>query len=138
MKALIAVVLVLGALWIAKQMYLTYRDVEKHPANTEQSGNSQPAAAPSASASLPGLPASLEASLSAAEQRGATGLRNWLTNYRIYARDPRLAAIELDYVVLISHQDPGEARRIFKDVRDRTPTFSPIYDRVKRLEKSYQ
>jgi hypothetical protein len=44
----------------------------------------------------------------------------------------------LDYVLLISHQDPAEARRIFKDIQDRTPTFSPVYDRVKRLEKAFQ
>jgi hypothetical protein len=138
MKALIALLLLMGGFWLVKTLYLAYQKAEKNPppANAEQSSSSQPASA--ASAALPGLPASLETSLSAAQQRGATGLKDWLANYRIYVRDPRLAAIELDYVVLISHQDPAEARRIFKDIHDRTPTFSPIYERVKRLEKTFQ
>jgi hypothetical protein len=79
----------------------------------------------------------MEASLSAAEKQGASGLGDWLRQYRSFVRDPRLADIELDYVVLLLHQDPAEARRIFNDVKSRTPTFSPIYPRVQRLEKTF-
>jgi hypothetical protein len=84
------------------------------------------------------LPASLETSLSAAQKQGAAGLRDWLNSYRIYVKDPRLAAIELDYVLLISHQDPAEAKRIFQEVKARTSPTSPVYDRVKKLEKTFQ
>ncbi len=137
MKALIALMILAVALWIGKQLFLSYQSIEqRRPANNEQPAPVQ--APPSASANLPGLPATLETSLSTAEKQGAAGLREWLRSYRIYARDPRLAAIELEYVVLISHQDPAEARRIFKEVKDRTPTFSPIYERVKRLESTFQ
>ena len=52
--------------------------------------------------------------------------------------DPRLAAIELDYIVLISSTNPQESRRLFSLVKQRTPTNSPVYPRVKRLEKTYQ
>jgi hypothetical protein len=52
--------------------------------------------------------------------------------------DPRLAAIELDYIVLIGSTNPQEARRLFTAVKQRTPPNSPIYERVKRLEKTYQ
>jgi hypothetical protein len=135
MKALIALVILLGAFWVAKRLIATYQGVEKSR-NTGEQVSTVPAPAPTSS--LPGLPPNLEASLSAAEKQGAPGLRDWLNNYRSFARDPRLAAIELDYVVLISHQDPAEARRIFQDVKDRTPTFSPIYQRVKALEKTFQ
>jgi hypothetical protein len=137
MKALISIVLILIALWIAKNLYLTYQNVEKQKESTEQ-GPSTPSAPPAPSSNLPGLPPALEPSLATAESRGATGLRDWLARYRDQARDPRLASIELDYVVLISHQDPTEARRIFEDVKGRTPTFSPIYDRVKKLERTFQ
>jgi hypothetical protein len=136
MKALIALLILLAAFWVSKQLYRSYRDVEKSHNTTEDASPAPEAAAPSSN--LPGLPASLETSLSAAEKQGAAGLRDWLHNYRIYAHDPRLAAIELDYVVLISHEDPAEARRIFEDVKNRTPTFSPIYERVKRLENTFQ
>ena len=136
MKALIAVFLVCIGFWISKQLFLTYLKSEKQPLYSLEATNTpqQPA---SASAALTGLPATLEASLSAAEKQGAAGLRDWLRNYRQHVRDPRLAAIELDYVVLISRQDPAEAKRIFKEVKGRTPTFSPIYDRVKRLENTF-
>jgi hypothetical protein len=136
MKALIALLILLGVFWIGKQLFLSYRAIEKHQSAGDQAN--PPAQAAASAQNLPGLPPSLEASLSAAEKQGASGLRDWLRTYRSFARDPRLAAIELDYVVLISHQDPTEARRIFNDVKDRTPTFSPIYERVKRLESSFR
>lgn len=137
MKVLIAFFIVVTAVWVGKQLFLTYLNIERHHnSNTEAAAPAQQAAVPAA-AVLPGLPPTLEASLSAAERQGAAGLRDWLRNYRVHVRDPRLAAIELDYVVLISYQNPAEARRIFLDVKGRTPTFSPIYDRVKRLEKTF-
>jgi hypothetical protein len=136
MKALIALLILLGVFWVGKKLFRSYDEIEKRQSGTEQASPNAPAATPPSS--LPGLPATLEPSLSAAEKQGAAGLRDWLHNYRIYARDPRLASIELDYVVLISHQDPAEAQRIFQDVKSRTPTFSPIFERVKRLEKTFQ
>lgn len=138
MKTLITVLLLLLAFWIGKQLLLTYEDVAKQTNRPDENTAAQPARAPAPSAGLPGLPASLEASLSTAEQQGASGLGQWLKSYRPYVQDPRLASIELDYVVLISHQDPAEARRIFKSVKDRTPTFSPVYDRIKKLENAFQ
>jgi hypothetical protein len=136
MKALIALVILLAAFWVAKKLYVSYQDVEKHQSSSEQSATTPPNQPPASN--LPGLPPSLESSLSAAQKQGAAGLKAWLNSYRGFAKDPRLADIELDYVLLISHQDPNEARRIFKDVQDRTPTFSPVYERVKRLEKTFQ
>ena len=65
-------------------------------------------------------------------------MRNWLKAYRPYLSDPRLAAIELDYVVLVGASDLKEARQIFAAVKQRTPTNSPVYPRIKQLEKTYQ
>lgn len=135
MKALITIVIILCVFWAGKRLLLSYRAIEKETAS-QQSGAEEQAAAPSSS--LPGLPESLEESLSAAEKRGAAGLRDWLRQYGHMVRDPRLASIQLDYIALIHHQDPAEARRIFNDIKERTPTFSPIYPRVKRLQDSFQ
>jgi hypothetical protein len=52
--------------------------------------------------------------------------------------DPRLAWIELDYVVLLSATEPLEAKRVFQAVKKRTPTDSPIYPRIRSLEKNYE
>jgi hypothetical protein len=132
-KALIAIVILLLVFWAGQKLLLTYQRIDKQTPANQQGQN-----APALSSNLPGLPESLEASLEAARRQGADGLRNWLTNYRLHARDPRLAAIELDYVVLLSHQDPAEARRVFKAVQARTPPTSPVYERVKGLEKTFQ
>jgi len=52
--------------------------------------------------------------------------------------DPRKAWIELDYVVGIAKDDPQKRKRIFADVKGRTPTTSPVYARIKTLEKTYE
>lgn len=90
------------------------------------------------SAVLPGLPSTLETSLQAAQKQGAAGLRPWLKQYRSYLQDPRLAQIELDYVVMVASSDPAEAKRVFDGVKSRVQPGSPMYDRVKKLEKTYQ
>lgn len=52
--------------------------------------------------------------------------------------DPRLAWIELDYVVMLSATEPLEAKRVFQAVKKRTATDSPIYPRIRSLEKNYE
>jgi hypothetical protein len=52
-------------------------------------------------------------------------------------QDPRKAWIELDYCTLLARENAKEARRIFADVQQRTPTNSPIYWRVKKLEPTF-
>jgi hypothetical protein len=53
-------------------------------------------------------------------------------------RNPSKAWIELDYCTLIAREDPAEARRLFAAVKERTPASSPVWDRVKKLEKTYE
>ena len=138
MRQFLAVLLIIGAIWGGKRLY-NYWEIVKAKKETEDRGGAPPpASAPAASAVLPGLPANLEVPLQAARKQGAIGLKNWLSLYRPYVADPRLAAIELDYIVLISSTNPQEARRLFALVKQRTPTNSPVYPRVKRLEKTYQ
>jgi hypothetical protein len=87
---------------------------------------------------LPGLPDKLAPSLEAARKQGAAGMRTWLKNYGRLVQDPRKAWIELDYCVLVSHEDLPEARRVFTEVKARTPESSPAWPRVKELQKVYE
>jgi len=138
MRQLIAIVLIIGALWGCRELFRYWEQVKARKETEDRGGAPPPAATTAASAALPGLPANLEPSLQAARQQGAAGLKNWLKLYRPYVRDPRLAAIELDYIVLTSSSNPHEARQLFAAIKQRTPTNSLVYPRVKQLEKTYQ
>jgi len=90
--------------------------------------------------SLEGLPYQLVPKLMEAEQRGAPAIKAFLDTWRNApgVHDPRLAWIELDYVTKIATTDPLEAKRIFLAVKQRTPTNSVIYPRIRALSKSYE
>ena len=138
MRKLVGLVLILAALWGCKELYKYWEQVKARKETEDRGGAPPPAAVAVAPTVLPGLPANLEASLQAARKQGASSLKNWLKLYRPYISDPRLAAIELDYIVLISSSNPQEARQLFAAVKQRTPASSPLYPRVKQLEKTYQ
>jgi len=87
---------------------------------------------------LPGMNYDLQQSLTAAQQAGPKAFANWLAAYGRYVQDPRLAWIQLDYVVAISRDDPAAAKKIFAAVKDRTPASSPVYPRIQELAKSYE
>jgi hypothetical protein len=88
---------------------------------------------------MPGQnPTQLEATLRAAQSQGAEGLKNWLKTYGRAVQDPRKAWIELDYCTMISREDPNEAKRIFAEVKNRTPPSSPVWPRIQKLEKTYE
>jgi hypothetical protein len=130
--------LILAALWGGRELYRYWEQVKARREAEDRGGGPPPVAAPAGPAVLPGVPANLEASLQAAQRQGAAGLKNWLKMYRPYVGDPRLASVELDYIVLISSSSPQEARQLFAAIKQRTPTNSPVYPRVKQLEKTYQ
>ena len=85
-----------------------------------------------------GMPQQLEASLQKAQSGGSKSFKQWLEHYRPSVKDPRLAAIELDYVLAIANENPVEAKRIFLQVKNRIPTNSPLYKRIQPLEKNYE
>ena len=144
MRQLIGLLLLLGALWLGKELFQFWegvrarREAEDRAAGVAPAGTAPPAAAAKGTAGDPlaGLPPGLEASLQSAQKQGAQGLKNWLRAYRTYVTDPRLASIELDYVVLIGASDLKEARRVLAEVRRRTPTNSPVHSRLEQLERS--
>jgi hypothetical protein len=88
--------------------------------------------------SLQGLPQGYDVSLRAAQQQGVEALGNWLKLYGPAVQDPRKAWIQLDYVLLLTRQNPQEAKRVFNEVKDRTLPTSPVWPRIQSMEKSYQ
>jgi len=133
MKFVIGLIIVVG-LWLGAwqfyQYWGNYKDKTPsapEPAHVEISG-----------AQLGGLPASLEGPLQRAEEHGAVALRQFLAAHGKEIQDPRLAWIELDYVVLAGLSDPGEARLVFAKVKGRLTPGSPVYERMQQLQKTYE
>jgi hypothetical protein len=134
MTKLIAAVIILAVLYGGWELFFYWERVK----NEEETQKKQAAAAVVVGEGLPGMPQQLEPTLKAAEAQGAAGLRNWLKTYGRSIQDPRKAWIELDYCLLISREDPSEAKRLFAEVKNRTPESSPIWPRIKKLEKAYE
>jgi hypothetical protein len=127
MKALITLVLIAGIYLLGKSIMTQYK------AKQAKENSNQPAAV----TQLEGVPPHLEVSLQNATAAGAPALKTWLQHNRRFCRDPRLAEIELDYVVLVSRTNPSEAKQVFQSVKRRTPKSSPVYDRVQKLNATY-
>jgi hypothetical protein len=106
--------------------------------NEEVVAQKEAAAAAVVGDQLPGVPHELEQSLRAAEAQGAAALGNWLKVHGRSIQEPRKTWIELDYCVLLSRADPASARRLFAEIKSRTPPTSPVWPRIQRLEKTYQ
>jgi len=128
---ILAVVLVIWGGYELFEMWNKY-DLEKDIAEQDA------AAKHFSPQSLSGMPQGGEQTYEKAQKHGAAGVKAWLNFYGSKVQDPRRAWIELDYVVLISKDEPGEARKIFADVKARTPESSPVYPRIKELSKTYE
>ena len=134
MKVVIAIVIValLGFAGFKVWEYWTQTEGDKLAA-----GNTTTQVQPE---SLPGLPNQLEARLQEAKSRGPDTFREFIESIKKspLVKDPRLAWIELDYVVMIASRDPAEAKRLFAKIKERTPPDSPVYPRIKSLEKTFE
>ena len=130
MKAFIVIFIVLGLGFGGWKIWDYWKTKE-----AEEARQNNPQVKPD---ELPGLPYQLKDSLAKAQAGGAKHLKAWLDMYGKSVQDPRLASIQLDYVLLVARDDPAEARRIFADVKKRTPANSPVYARIKQLEPTYQ
>ena len=134
MTKLIGAVIIVLALCGVWQLFLYWEKVK----NEEETKQKQDAAAMVMGDQLPGLPYQLEQGLQDARKRGAGGLKAWLKAHAQSVEDPRKAWIELDYCVAVAREDPAEARRVFAAVKERTPPSSPVWPRMKQLEKTYE
>jgi hypothetical protein len=138
-KGLIVVVLIVVALLGIKELHAYWQQIRtKEKPDVAASGGGEDASAARVPAGLPGMPSFLEPSLESAKKAGAPALKAWLKQYRGYLADPKLASIELDYVVLAGAKNFTEAREIFAAVKQRTPTNSPVYPRIRQLERTYR
>ncbi len=136
MKALITIAIIAVLYYFGRGIYREYQ--AKQAEENRALGRGTPAPPPTGEAALPGLPENFGPSLDTAQSQGATALKSWLGRYGRFVQDPRLAAIQLDYVVLVSRDDPREAKRVFEEVKARIPANSPLADRIKRLAKTYE
>jgi hypothetical protein len=133
MKVLIAILIVaaLGFVGYKVYDYWTQTDTDKSP--IEKAPEVRPE-------NLQGLPYQLEQGLQEAKTRGPDAYKEFIERIKKspLVTDPRLAWIELDYVVMIASRDPAEAKRVFLKVKERTPPNSPVYPRIKSLEKTFE
>jgi hypothetical protein len=133
-KFVIGLIIVVGLSLGAWQVYQFWGNYSDKPAPTTAP---TPAPAEVNGDQLPGLPSTLNGPLQTAEEHGVTALRDFLAGHGSEIKDPRRAWIELDYVVLAGASDAGEARRVFQKVQARLTPSSPVYNRMKQLEKTY-
>lgn len=120
-----------------KSLISHWGDVQSHQrreGSPTPEAEAEPAPAPGG---LTGLPPHLESSLEAARRQGPSALKIWLKNNRTAVQDPRLADIELDYVVLVAPKNFGEAREVLSAVKARIPETSPVYPKLKKLLEVY-
>ena len=125
------VILVLVAGWKMAAYYKQVEEENRNQKKVEAGADIKPE-------QLEGMPYQYQQSLTAAEQNGATGLRDWLKMFGAQIKDPRKAWIELDYCVAAMREDPQAAKKVFQSVKERTSTNSPIYPRVRQLERTFE
>lgn len=132
MKFFLTVLLIALVAWGAWQFW-SYTSRKMAQIKAEERGESAPAPG-----KLPGMPAELEPSYEEAKRGGAASVAKWLNQHRGQIRDPRLADIEMDYVVLVGRTNQAEARRVLGNIKSRINPSSPAYRRFQQLEKAYQ
>lgn len=88
--------------------------------------------------SLPGMPYQLETSLRTAKERGATFFKEWFVANERNMADPRKAWIELELCMALSRDNPAEAKRIYAGVKSRVLPSSPVWTKLKQLEKTFE
>jgi hypothetical protein len=133
MTKLIAAAIIIVVLWGGWHLFLYWESVR----DAEEIARKEAISSQIIPEHLPGMPQQLESSLKAAQRRGPAAMREWFKTYGRLIEDPRRAWIELDYCGMIFRENPAEARRVFAEVRNRTPPSSPVWPRIKALEQSY-
>jgi hypothetical protein len=134
MKFVIGAIIIVGLSLGAWQFYQYW---EKYQEKPSEAATSAPRVEVSGD-QLPGLPDSLQGALQSAQEHGAAGLRQFLNDHAREIKDPRRAWIELDYVVLAGSSDLADARLVLAKVKARVAPGSPVYERMKQLEKTYE
>jgi hypothetical protein len=133
LRLIIIALIVYGVFYVGSSMMGKYKQIDK-----DGSTETSPAkVAPAQPADLDGMPPQLQASLDAAEAQGPAALKRWLETHRKYCRDPKLGDIEIDLAVALMRQNTVEAKKVFANVKARTPPSSPLQPRIKSLSKTF-
>jgi hypothetical protein len=135
MTKLIAALIIAAVLFVGYQLFLYWDRVK----NEEETARKEAAAKVITNGDqLQGMPYELQGTYKTAEQKGAAGLKFFLKSYGDRVQDPRKAWIELDYCRELARENPAEAKKLFAEVKARIPPTSPVYPRIKQLEKTYE
>lgn len=131
---LIGALMILVLVWGGYRIVTYYKQVQEERFLEKESAsgkNIEPT-------QLEGMPSQLERSLEQAQSRGSDALREWLQLNGHQLRDPRKAWIELDYCTLVASDDPQEAKAVYEAVKQRLHETSPVYPRLRLLQKSFE
>ena len=136
MKVLISILIILGVIFTAWKGYDYWDRV-----NTEKDKSERKASgADIVPNDLPGMPYQLIEKYRNAASKGPEAMKAFLDAYDKAPsfQDPRKAWVELDYIVSITSSDPLAAKKRFAAVKGRVSTNSPVYFRIRSLEKTYE
>ncbi len=133
MTKLIWALIIAAVAFVGYQIYLQWAAVQEERASKKD----VPIVAVTGD-SLPGMPLPLDASYRAARDKSPAAFRAWFNANEKLLADPRKAWIELDLCVAIRRDTPAEAKDIFARVKERVPPSSPVWPRVKELEKAFE
>jgi hypothetical protein len=133
MTRVIWVLIIAVVVFIGYRIYLHWAE-----AQAEHGGQKEAPIVSVSGDSLPGMPAPLDASCRAAKEKSPAAFRAWFTANEWQLADPRKAWIELDLCVAIRRDNPAEARQIYARVKSRVPPSSPVWPRLKELEKAFE
>jgi hypothetical protein len=133
MTKLIWALIIAAVAFVGYRVYLHWAKIQE-----ERGGKAEAAVVAVSGDSLPGMPAHLDASCRAAQDKSPAAFRAWFNANEKSLSDPRKAWIELDLCVAIRRDSPSEAREIFARVKKRVAPSSPVWPRMKELEKAFQ
>lgn len=131
MRHVLTVLLVATVIWLGLKFNRYAKEKIGSKPATEEGGQTP------APGKMRGMAAALEPAFEEAKRGGAENLGKWIEQHRDDLRDPRLADIELDYVVLVGSANPAEARRVLATLATRLQAASPVYKRFQQLQKAY-
>lgn len=117
--------------------YLLFQEWDK--ARLEHDGKRKVEAAAAVSGeSLPGMPYQLDTTLRSARDNGPAAFQSWFSTNEKLLSDPRKAWIELELCVALSRENPSEAKKIFNRVKTRVAPSSPVWPKMKEMEKTFE
>ncbi len=117
--------------------YLLFQQWDK--ARLEHDGQKKAeAAALVTGESLSGMRQELEAGLRNAKDKGPVAFRAWFSANEKLLADPRKAWIELELCVAMSRENPSESKKIFAALKKRVPPSSPVWPKMKEMEKTFE